>query len=144
MKQIPATRRGGRGFARIYKFLGATSYGAWQNPPLGPPQSLEFDFSGLEPPVRTEGAIIMKQHKGYINERIPEWGVGSNPPSTGRPWADVKSARPRSQQSHVRVTRRYGEYYWPLSRCSVQQTPPPIKHIIQIDHEATRSTANVA
>ena len=51
MKQIPATKRGGKSYARIYKFLGAPSHGQWLNPPLGPPlQSLEFDFSGLEPP----------------------------------------------------------------------------------------------
>lgn len=52
MKHIPATKRGGKSYARIYKFLGATGYGRWLNPPFGPPLSLEFDFSGLEPPER--------------------------------------------------------------------------------------------
>ena len=53
MKQIPASKRGGESYKDISKNFGGSSYGSWQNYPTAPPfpsKSLEFEFSGLEPP----------------------------------------------------------------------------------------------
>ena len=51
MTYIPASKRGRQDYADISRFAGGSNFGVWQNYPTAPPsKSLEFDFSGLEPP----------------------------------------------------------------------------------------------
>ena len=51
MTNIPASKRGRQDYADLSRFAGGSCFGVWQNYPTAPPsRSLEFDFSGLEPP----------------------------------------------------------------------------------------------